>query len=99
MVTPPRNNDGVLKQDAPPAAAATAAPINLHINLEVWKINPILWFLQLESQFHMNGITGSETKYHVAVVALDSSVINQVSEVVMQSPAANLMYEMLKQRL
>lgn len=64
-----------------------------------WKENPALWFRQLESQFHMNGITVSETKYHVAVAALDTAVINQVSDVVMNPPAANVMYETLKLRL
>lgn len=64
-----------------------------------WKENPALWFRQLESQFHMNGITVSETKYHIAVAALETSVINQVSDVVMNPPAANVMYETLKTRL
>lgn len=64
-----------------------------------WKENPALWFRQLESQFQMNGITASETKYHIAVAALDTAVINQVSDVVMDPPAANIMYETLKTRL
>lgn len=64
-----------------------------------WKENPALWFRQLESQFHINAITSSETKYHIAVAALDTAVINQVSDVVMNPPAANIMYETLKSRL
>lgn len=64
-----------------------------------WKENPALWFRQLESQFFMNNIVSSETKYHIAVAALDTSVINQVSDVVMNPPAAALMYETLKNRL
>lgn len=63
-----------------------------------WKENPALWFRQLESQFFMNNIVSSETKYHIAVAALDTSVINQVSDVVMNPPAAQ-MYETLKDRL
>lgn len=64
-----------------------------------WKENPALWFRQLESQFHMNGIVASETKYHIAVSALDTAIISQVSDVVMNPPAANIMYETLKNRL
>lgn len=64
-----------------------------------WKENPALWFRQLESQFFMNGIVSSETKFHIAVAALDTEIINQVSDVVMHPPAANLMYESLKSRL
>lgn len=63
-----------------------------------WKDNPALWFRQLESQFYMNGITVSETKYHIAVAALDTAVINQVSDIVMNPPAVG-MYETLKLRL
>lgn len=99
------NSADVLQDVVPPPAAAPEAPGNLHINRVAvrappfWKENPALWFVQLESQFHTNGITASETKYHVAVAALDTSVINQVSDVVMRPPAANLMYETLKRRL
>lgn len=64
-----------------------------------WKENPALWFRQLESQFHVNGIVASETKYHIAVSALDTAIINQVSDIVMNPPAANIMYETLKNRL
>lgn len=63
-----------------------------------WKENPALWFLQLESQFITNGITQSDTKYHIAVAALETSIINQVSDVVLKPPAAQK-YETLKQRL
>lgn len=63
-----------------------------------WKENPALWFTQLESQFITNGITISDTKYHIAVAALETSIINQVSDVVLNPPAINK-YETLKQRL
>lgn len=63
-----------------------------------WKENPALWFTQLESQFHTNAITVSETKYHIAVAALDTAVISQVSDIILNPPAQNK-YETLKQRL
>lgn len=63
-----------------------------------WKENPALWFIQLESQFVTNNITQSETKYHIAVAALETSIINQVSDVVLRPPAKEK-YETLKNRL
>lgn len=63
-----------------------------------WKENPTLWFIQLESQFFTNGITQSDTKYHIAVGALETAIINQVSDVV-TNPPINNKYETLKQRL
>lgn len=63
-----------------------------------WRENPALWFKQLESQFITNGITASDTKFHIAVSALDTAVISQVSDLVMNPPAQGK-YELLKQRL
>lgn len=63
-----------------------------------WRENPALWFKQLESQFYTNGIKVSDTKFHIAVSALDTSVISQVSDIVM-NPPANDKYERLKQQL
>lgn len=63
-----------------------------------WKANPALWFTQLESQFITNNITQSETKYHIAVAALDTAIINQVSDVVLRPPVSQK-YETLKTRL
>lgn len=63
-----------------------------------WRENPALWFRQLESQFITNGITVSDTKFHIAVSALDTAVISQVSDLVMNPPAQGK-YELLKQRL
>lgn len=63
-----------------------------------WRENPALWFKQLESQFITNGIKVSDTKFHIAVSALDTSIISQVSDVVM-NPPQNGKYERLKQQL
>lgn len=63
-----------------------------------WKEDPALWFIQLESQFHTSAITVSETKYHIAVAALDTSVISQISDLIMNPPVIEK-YEALKRRL
>lgn len=63
-----------------------------------WKENPALWFRQLESQFITNGITRSASKYHITVAALETSIITQVSDLILNPPEQN-MYETLKARL
>lgn len=63
-----------------------------------WRENPALWFKQLESQFFTNGITVSETKFHIAVSALDTAIISQVSDIVM-NPPLHEKYEQLKRSL
>lgn len=63
-----------------------------------WKANPALWFCQLEAQFENSHITVDRTKYNTAVMSIDSSVLSQVSDVVL-NPPANEMYDTLKKRL
>lgn len=55
-----------------------------------WKANPALWFCQLESQFETSRIVVDKTKYHTAVAAIDSSILSQVSDVVLNPPSENL---------
>lgn len=93
-----------IAENTPQVPNPTNAAQQMHISRisvrapPFWKENPALWFKQLESQFQTNGITVSETKYHIAVAALDTAVINQVSDIVMFPPASGK-YEALKQRL
>lgn len=91
-------NDGIGDQPV------RAVPVQQHISRvsvrapPFWKENPALWFRQLESQFITNGITVSETKYHVAVGALDTAIISQISDIIMNPPEHGK-YENLKERL
>lgn len=108
--TPPRTPGGhvIVQVEDPPQPSHVPEIIPMHRAPEVarismrappfWKENPALWFVQLESQFITNGVTVSDTKYHIAVAALETSVINQVSDVVLNPPALRK-YETLKQRL
>lgn len=71
------------------------------INVRVppfWKANPALWFCQLEAQFAMNKITSDRTKYCAVVAAIESTILQQVSDLVLNPPNANL-YTSLKERL
>lgn len=73
------------------AAVSVKAPV-------FWKANPALWFCQLEAQFENSRILVDRTKYMTAVAAIESSVLSQVSDIVLNPPADN-MYGTLKARL
>lgn len=85
----------------PPPASSENGPEVSRISVRAppfWKENPSLWFRQLESQFITNGITRSSSKYHITVAALETAIITQVSDVILNPPVIN-MYETLKARL
>lgn len=63
-----------------------------------WESNPELWFLQLESQFKLSGITADETKFHSVISALEVKVLTYVSDLIRDPPEANK-YESLKSRI
>lgn len=45
-----------------------------------WQRDPVLWFSQVESQFHTNNVRSDNTKYHTIVSASDCNVLQQVSD-------------------
>ncbi|KAI5718458.1 hypothetical protein M8J77_021475 [Diaphorina citri] len=63
-----------------------------------WKKNVEIWFLQVESQFSISGITTEVTKYHHIVASLDSEVAETVSDLICK-PLSNQPYTDLKNRL
>lgn len=63
-----------------------------------WETNPELWFIQLESQFKLSGITVDDTKFHVVVAALDSKILSSVSDII-RAPPAEKKYDILKKRI
>lgn len=63
-----------------------------------WKPNPTLWFAQLEAQFDISGITLDSTKFNHAISAIESDVLNSVSDIILQPPASDK-YDALKKRL
>lgn len=62
-----------------------------------WENEPELWFLQIESQFTVAGITCDKTKYHCVVSALDSKALSAVRDLI-RNPPAEKAYETLKSR-
>lgn len=63
-----------------------------------WRANPALWFCQLEAQFQMNQIYSDKTKYYTVVAAIESTILDQVSDLVLNPPSVD-MYNNLKRRL
>nr|XP_042900933.1 uncharacterized protein LOC122269874 [Parasteatoda tepidariorum] len=63
-----------------------------------WRANPEVWFIQLESQFVVSGISADDTKYHCVVSALDGDVLTLISDIIRQPPTDNK-YETIKNRI
>lgn len=63
-----------------------------------WRANPTVWFCQLEAQFDNSKITVDKTKYNTVVASIESDVLAQVSDVIINPPADN-MYKTLKDRI
>lgn len=63
-----------------------------------WRTNPGLWFAQVEAQFATSNIVSDATKYNTVVAAIESSVLAQVSDIIL-GPKENQTFEQLKARL
>lgn len=63
-----------------------------------WKSNPALWFVRLESQFSLAGITVDDTKFNYVISAVDSDILNSVSDIILKPPE-NEKYKTLKEKL
>lgn len=85
-----------------PAQPSSAPPQELHrVAVKVppfWKARPELWFSQIESQFYTANITVDATKYHTVVAAIESSILSEVSDIILAPPPVR-MYDTLKKRL
>lgn len=84
--------------DSLPSGAAEVDSIR---NMKVpafWRVNPKLWFLQVEAQFHSNGIKSDLSKYYAVVSALDCNTLQHVADLLESPPAADK-YKTLKTAL
>ncbi|KAL7730892.1 hypothetical protein ACLKA6_014138 [Drosophila palustris] len=63
-----------------------------------WAERPEIWFAQIESQFCIAGITADKTKFHTVVASMESSVISQITDAVLNPPAVD-MYGNLKRNI
>lgn len=83
--------------DATLEIAANASRISVKAP-PFWRANPALWFCQLEAQFDLSKITSDKAKYNTVVAAIESSILHQVSDLVLNPPPTGL-YVALKKRL
>lgn len=63
-----------------------------------WREQSELWFKSAEAQFVISGITSDETKYYTVVAAVESDVLAQVSDIIM-NPPTTLKYDSIKERI
>lgn len=54
-----------------------------------WHSNPELWFLRIEAQFNVRGITSDNTKYDYLVSALSEDTMEIVADAVRRPPATD----------
>lgn len=63
-----------------------------------WRSDPVLWFAQVEAQFHTTNTRSDTTKYFTVIAALDCAVLQQVSDLI-AAPPEQQKYEALKKQL
>ena len=78
-----------------PPPAVYAATVKLP---DFWQHDPGPWFLHIEAQFHLRGITVDETKYYHVVAALDSTTTRRLMGF-LRDPPANGKYAAIKEQL
>lgn len=59
---------------------------------------PDLWFKQIESQFHVAGISQDDSKYHIVVGHIDGTAIEPIADLITNPPTVDK-YNTLKTRL
>ncbi|GBN74770.1 hypothetical protein AVEN_209676-1 [Araneus ventricosus] len=87
----PGNNQDSVSDDATIARVGVKLP-------PFWKANPSLWFVQREAQFALAGITVDDTKFNHIISAVDSEILNSVSDIILRPPDIDK-YTILKKRL
>ncbi|KAL3992454.1 deoxyribonuclease II [Sarotherodon galilaeus] len=79
----------------PPAAAAFAVPLELP---DFWLHDPPSWFVHVEAQFALHGISADDTKYHQVVASLDPLATRRALTL-LRDPPARGKYAALKELL
>ncbi|XP_055916310.1 uncharacterized protein LOC129949093 [Eupeodes corollae] len=99
--------DGSFNPPLPPTISAnsssadTNAEIASNIAIRIppfWHEKPQIWFAQIEAQFQSRKITGDSSKFNAIIGAIESQVLTQVSDAVLNPPRDNK-YENLKTQI
>lgn len=65
---------------------------------QFWEKTPELWFVNIEAQFRIGGITEDCTKYYAVIQALNAEVLMHVSDIALDPPKTEA-YSTVKKRL
>ncbi len=68
-----------------PNSNFTHMPYRLHLP-QFNKVDPILWFIQIEEQFNLYGLVDENNKYSCTVAALPAEVSAEVRDILIQKP-------------
>ncbi|KOC61433.1 hypothetical protein WH47_06068 [Habropoda laboriosa] len=60
--------------------------------------NPKIWFLKLEAEFYLNGVTEDSTRYLYAMSSLEGTYAEEVSDIITNPPSEGK-YDTLKKEL
>lgn len=63
-----------------------------------WPTDAEIWFQQVEAQFQLGGILMDATKFYTLLTAVDTKILAQVNDAVLNPPAANK-YDNLKKAM
>ena len=85
--------EGRVGEGRDPEVAAFAIKIPMF-----WLSDPSLWFVQVESQFMLRGITTQETKFHRILANLSQEIATEVRDLLINPPTENL-HDVLKETL
>ena len=95
------SNETVLEQktndDSPITSTSTVNKVSVKVP-PFWNENPQIWFSQVEAQFSNSGITSDSSKFNTVVAAMESKVLAQISDAVINPPAQGK-YDNLKSKL
>lgn len=75
-------------QTSTPSTDAAISGVSVKIP-PFWPRNPQLWFVQVESQFITRGITSDTTKYYHVLASIESTVLEQISDFVLNPPSTD----------
>ena len=92
----PKDGDNVQVQ-AEPSSLDLLNTVSVKVPA-FWPESAEAWFIQVEAQFALKGVTTSSTKFYYCVSAFNQDTANQVLDLIKSPPAVGP-YEALKNRL
>lgn len=76
--------------ETPPADSLTSQPPSIcRVTVKLppfWPDRPAIWFAQVEAQFSISGVSADQTKFDYVVAQLDTRVIGEVEDIILQPP-------------